>query len=189
MTEDEAKKETIEHINQVRVLLYKIIIELKHRLKNHDESKLSEAELPGFAKYTEKLKDCTYGSEEYKQNLSEMKPYLDHHYTDNRHHPEHFKKYVCNGCFKEYEEQKPNVCTICGYSQMQEECDISQMNLVDLIEMICDWTAATKRHADGDIHMSIELNQERFGYPDMLKRIFHKTVKFLKAPAALRTEQ
>ena len=31
----------------------------------------------------------TYGSDEYKACLTEMKPALDHHYAANRHHPEH----------------------------------------------------------------------------------------------------
>lgn len=41
------------------------------------------------------------------------------------------------------------------------------MPLIDRAEMICDWTAACRRHADGDIMRSIEHNQERFGYDDV----------------------
>ena len=51
------------------------------------------------------------------------------------------------------------------------------MNLVDLIEMICDWTAATLRHDTGDIVKSIEINQKRFNYSDELKEIFLNTVE------------
>ena len=54
--------------------------------------------------------------------------------------------------------------------------ELSNMDLVDLIEMICDWKAATLRHNDGDILKSIELNQKRFGYGDELKQIFINTV-------------
>jgi hypothetical protein len=63
----------------------------------------------------------------------------------NRHHPEHFE----NG--------------------------IRGMNLIDLIEMFCDWYAATQRHNDGDIIMSIEINQKRFEYSDDIKAILKNT--------------
>lgn len=54
------------------------------------------------------------------------------------------------------------------------------MNLVDIIEMLCDWKAATLRHADGDIYKSIEINQKRFGYSDELKSIFINTIKCIE---------
>lgn len=54
---------------------------------------------------------------------------------------------------------------------------ISDMNLVDLIEMFCDWKAATKRHANGDICKSIEINKGRFGIGDQLSSIFNNTVE------------
>ena len=54
------------------------------------------------------------------------------------------------------------------------------MNLIDMLEMICDWKAASERHADGDILKSIEINQKRFGYSDDLKNILINTAIFLK---------
>ena len=53
-------------------------------------------------------------------------------------------------------------------------------NLIDLVEMICDWKAASERHADGDIYKSIEINQQRFGYSDELKIILKNTIDFLE---------
>jgi len=143
-------QETKKHIDLVGDLIVKLINELDKRIFFHDYSKLNEPEIEGFIKYTPKLKNCTYGSEEYKQYLKELKPYLDHHYQNNRHHPEHFE----NG--------------------------ISNMNLVDLIEMFCDWFAATKRHNDGDIYKSIDINKNRFGYDDILTNIFKNTVQLLE---------
>ena len=92
----------------------------------------------------------TDGSPEYNAMLAQLKPALDHHYQHNRHHPEHFK----NG--------------------------IKDMNLVDLVELICDWKAASLRHADGNIRKSIEKNQDRFGYSDELKQILMNTVELLE---------
>ena len=144
---DNCKEETWKHIYQVEELVEEMAHQLGRRAHSHDNSKLSSPELEVFVEYTPKLKNSTYGSDEYKQFLKEMGKALDHHYANNRHHPEHF----------------PN--------------GIKDMNLIDLIEMICDWKAATLRHADGDIHKSLEINQKRFGYSDELKQIFKNTVE------------
>ena len=139
-----------EHIQTVATTINTIITELYDRILLHDRSKLGTEELPGFVEYTPKLKDSTYGSEEYKRFLVELKPTLEHHYANNNHHPEHFT----NG--------------------------IKDMDLVDIIEMFCDWYAATKRHADGDIRKSIEINQKRFNFSEELASIFKNTVELLE---------
>jgi len=144
------EEETMSHVNEVRESVFKFGVELEKRAILHDKSKFHKPELNIFNEYTPKLKEITYGSEEYKQCLKEMKPALEHHYKVNRHHPEHFE----NG--------------------------IRGMNLVDIVEMFCDWYAASKRHADGDIKKSIEINQNRFGYSDDLKNIFENTIGVLK---------
>jgi hypothetical protein len=38
------------------------------------------------------------------------------------------------------------------------------MDLVQVIEMLADWKAATLRHADGSLTRSIIQNADRFGY-------------------------
>jgi hypothetical protein len=148
-------KQTKEHIDQVRNIIQQVIEQLELRKLNHDKSKLESPEKEIFDIYTPLLKNTTYGSPEYKQYLKEMKPALDHHYKNNRHHPEHFQHDYINEPY-----WKP----------------ISEMNLVDIIEMLCDWKAATMRHEDGDINKSLEINQKRFNYSDDIKKIFQNTV-------------
>lgn len=143
-------QETNKHREQVADLIANVFTELTMRIMQHDRSKLEPPELDIFAEYTPKLKNTTYGSDEYKTFLQEMKPALDHHYAENRHHPEHFKG------------------------------GIQEMNLIDLMEMLCDWKAATMRHADGDILRSIELNKKRFGYSEELAQIFRNTIQCLE---------
>ncbi len=172
---EDQRPKTQEHIEKVKSTISNVIFELRERAKHHDMSKLNSPEREIFDEYTPKLRDTTYGSDEYRQYLEEMKLALDHHYVANRHHPEHFLKYVCNGCFEEFIIE-PNVCHICGYSQFQAEVDISQMNLIDIIEMLCDWRAATLRHSDGNIVKSIEINQKRFGFSDELAAILLNTL-------------
>jgi hypothetical protein len=147
MAKYSSKPETRKHIKQVSNNILAVINALRVRASLHDRSKLEPGEVKYFDIYTPKLAGCTYGSEEYKQFLTELKPALDHHYAENRHHPEHFE----NG--------------------------IRGMNLVDLVEMFCDWYAASKRHNDGDIIKSIKINQGRFGYSDDLRAIFENTCK------------
>jgi hypothetical protein len=150
MEKHEVEKATKEHIRQVGLLINKVITLLQEKTASHDSSKLLPPEVEIFEEYTPKLRDLSYWSQEYTDILKEMKPALDHHYKVNRHHPEHFDE------------------------------GMKGMNLIDLIEMFCDWTAATKRHADGNIIRSIEQNKDRFGYGDMIESIFKNTVKILE---------
>ncbi|MFA5391927.1 MAG: DUF5662 family protein [Candidatus Omnitrophota bacterium] len=143
---------TKEHQQKVEELLTAIIRELKDRALLHDASKLQDPEKTIFDEYTPKLAGCTYGSEEYKGYLAEMDVALRHHYKENRHHPEHFHgKY-----------------------------GIGNMNLIDVIEMICDWKAATLRHNDGDIKKSIEINEKRFNISPQLAMILQNTVNWME---------
>lgn len=126
--EYDSRPETYEHIAVVRSLLHGVVKELLDRAHGHDASKLVDPELATFDEYTPKLRDSTFGSDEYKSFLVGMGDGLRHHYQHNRHHPEH------------------------------HEDGIVGMTLIDLVEMICDWLAATRRHADGDIGRSTRSN-------------------------------
>lgn len=180
-TKEDCIRDTKEHISQVREFLLVFQQELAKRALEHDKSKLESPEIELFTEYTPKLKDCTYGSDLYKSYLDGLKPALGHHYSVNSHHPEHYKKNVCIICFKEYKkEDTPNRCNVCLNGTFTEESDISQMNLFDIVEMFCDWYAATMRHNDGDIMKSISINQKRFKYSDDLKAIMENTVKAIK---------
>ena len=147
MTEAECRVDTIKHIEKVRYYIRMITDRLTTRGVNHDKTKLESPEVELFTEYTPRLASTQYGSEEYKESLAGLKPALDHHYANSRHHPEHFNK------------------------------GISDMNLVDIVEMLCDWKAASERQRDGNLLKSIEQNAQRFGYDDQLKQIFLNTAK------------
>lgn len=141
----ESEQETLKHINRVQSLLADVAARIVERARVHDASKLCEPEASVFDEYTAKLKDCTYGSSEYKQFLEGMKPALDHHYKHNSHHPEHYPD------------------------------GIRGMSLLDLVEMLVDWKAASERHANGDIANSLLHNKQRFGYGDELDMVLRRT--------------
>lgn len=124
--------ETMEHKKQVAFYLQKIANELFTRAIVHDNSKFSPNERPLYEMMTPLLKTLEYGTEEYKASLKELGPALAHHYANNRHHPEFHPDGIMN------------------------------MNLVDLIEMLCDWMAAVKRTKNGNIAESLVKNKERF---------------------------
>jgi hypothetical protein len=153
VTDFDSRPDTYEHIGVVRRLLGHVVKELLDRADGHDASKLVDPEREMFNEYTPKLKHSTYGSDEYKGFLAGMGDALQHHYANNRHHPEH------------------------------HEDGILGMTLIDLVEMTCDWIAASQRHADGDPHRSIDVNQERLRYDDQIKRILHNTVDALEPRA------
>ena len=153
MEKYDSQIDTIEHINTVRRFMADVQkTNIVHRMIRHDHSKLCSPEKEIFDEFTPKLKNSTYGSEEYKGFLGSMKVGLDHHYKMNSHHAGRYE----NG--------------------------IKDMSLLDILEMLIDWKAATLRHADGDILKSIELNQKRFGYSDELKNVllkYHAGIKML----------
>lgn len=66
---------------------------------------------------------------------------------------------------------------------------IRGMNLLDIVEMLCDWKAAGLRtDPPGDIRRSIEINQERFGYSDELRQILLNTLPLIEGEASLDGE-
>ncbi len=139
--------ETFRHIETVRNLLQKVVIELLDRAEKHDQSKLESPEVELFTEFTPLLASTTYGSPEYEEFRKKLKPALDHHYAKNKHHPEHYVH------------------------------GIDDMTLIDLVEMFVDWKAATLRHHDGNLRKSIEKNTERFQISPQLRKILENTVE------------
>lgn len=147
MNSYDSTSDTLLHIKRVAQLLTEAASELITRANVHDNSKLQSPEKELFDEFTPKLKEMTYGSEGYKQSLSEIQVALKHHYANNSHHPEHYQ----NG--------------------------VNGMDLFDLVEMFFDWKAAGERHADGNIRKSIDINKVRFGLSDQLADIFNNTAR------------
>ena len=156
MTEKNQKQaatnnETRKHIMNVGTYIGVVINLLFKRALNHDSTKLETPEVEGCTAHTDALSKSTYGSPEYHERCGDgLKPALDHHYAKNRHHPEHY----------------PN--------------GIEDMNLIDMLEMVCDWKAATLRHNDGNILQSIEHNKDRFKMDPQLAKIIQNTVELFE---------
>lgn len=155
----DSRFKTLRHIETVRNYMNEVIRILTWRQESHDQSKLRSPELEIFDKYTPLLRGVTYDSYEYRQYMKEMKVAIDHHNKVNSHHPEHF----ANG--------------------------IKDMTLIHLIEMICDWKAASLRHDNGDILKIIEIGKKRFGYSDELASILRNTALILESSSVFNVAE
>lgn len=151
----ECNEETRKHIAKVQYYIKLITDELTLRGLNHDLSKLTSPEVEIFAKNTRKLARLKFQNEngevsdEYKASLDAIHEATAHHYAVNRHHPEHY----------------PN--------------GVNGMDLVDIVEMLCDWKAASLRQHDGNLLKSIEANAKRFNINKQLLEILENTAKLI----------
>lgn len=98
----------------------------------HDWTKFTWRESEGFFRTISELKHTSYGTDEYRALLREIKPNIQAHYEHWSHHPEYYPE------------------------------GLRGMDLEDFVEMWCDWNAAVRRHADGSISRSIDHNKDRF---------------------------
>jgi len=179
---------TYQHIDQVARLLVKVMGELSMRTLSHDRTKLESLEAEIFTKYSCLMRGMTFGSEEYNECKKLMKPALDHHYAHNRHHPNHFNLWKCGLCEREFTEMsEAGYCPECApvnkgaiEEAKLQHIGINKMNLVDLLEMICDWKASTLLHDDGDIQKSIVSESKRFHISPQLVQILKNTVELLE---------
>ncbi len=200
--------ETLKHIELVMQLLGSMQNEIFKRMFSHDRSKLESPEMEMFEQFTDRLRGMTYGSEEYKQCLEEMKQSaLLHHYENNRHHPEFFE-----GCPKNTDAIAQCESVLTGLKRIRVsypedeyafayaidiikahqkilESNVNGMNLIDILEMTCDWLAAGKRHHDGNIYRSVEINKDRFGLSPQLVSIILNTVPLLHSVYSARTQK
>jgi len=140
--------DTLRHSLRVAELMGELIKELLDRSIRHDLSKTREPELAVYDDVVPRLRATPYGSPEHRALVDAMGEGLRHHHANNRHHPEHFADGV-NG-----------------------------MTLVDLVEMLADWKAATERTSPpGDLADSLPVNGERFGIAPQLMDILENTAR------------
>ncbi|MEM2159404.1 MAG: DUF5662 family protein [Candidatus Nitrosotenuis sp.] len=151
LTCEEAKvaNDISKHIFRVQIYMYRVIRDLMKRMAAHDRTKLCTDEIHGYAKIQQEMGQIEYGSDEYFKNLEILRETLNAHYRMNRHHPEHYNE------------------------------GIDGMNLIDLMEMICDWVASSELSKDGNPFRSLEFQRDRFKIDDQLYKILENTIKVL----------
>lgn len=135
----------VDHKRRVGLYLQKVADALFGRAAVHDNSKFLPEEYEPYEEAFPGLQKYAYGTPEFKAELVKIKPAIKHHTSHNDHHPEYFKS------------------------------GIDGMNLIQLIEMVCDWIAASER-SQANIHKGLLINKERFGIDDQLFGVIQRTV-------------
>lgn len=87
-----------------------------------------------------------YGSEEYKQKIKRWDRVFKHHYKYNRHHPEHY------------------------------EYGVSEMTLVDIVEMMCDWLGYKDTITISEALKVCDEQMRRYNIPDCIRQIIFNTL-------------
>jgi hypothetical protein len=119
---------------------------LATRGANHDSSKLKEPEYSGWLAM-DKEPRYPYGSRKYYDKMFRYKEVLEHHYSINSHHPEHF------------------------------EDPSNQMDLIDLIEMLCDWFSYSNDISWLEGYNTINSQCARFKLNDTIKHLLLNTFR------------
>lgn len=134
------------HIAKVQALLGDFAACLMARGAEHDLSKFATPEKEAYDELTPKLRNVEYGSQAYKDIIAQLRPAIDHHYSKNRHHPEYYSD------------------------------GIGGMSLLDLLEMLADWKAASERSETSvSFEKSFDINKKRFDINPRLAGILWNT--------------
>jgi len=141
--------DTMLHVGEVAENLEACASNLRQRGFAHDRTKFQPMEFDAFVSTREKFKKANYGTPEYQECVDLVKPAVDHHYQNNRHHT----GYHTNG--------------------------IKDMSLFDIIEMLADWRAANRRSPDLDFAESLKRCVKKYNISSELEKIIRTTLKEL----------
>lgn len=141
---DDYLHELVSHKKLVGHYLNQALYKLIRRAIEHDMSKFGPEEFWPYAYQLPRFREVEYGTPDYQECIKAIRPAIDHHFQQNRHHPEHFPE------------------------------GIGGMNLLDVLEMVCDWMAASQRGGGGPLRL--DLQQKRFGIDDQLQGLIERTV-------------
>ncbi len=138
-------KDLVDHKRRVASYLESVANELFRRAAEHDNSKFSPEEYDIYDEVFPELQKYAYGTPELKAAYERLGPALKHHFQVNDHHPDHFA------------------------------AGVDGMNLIQLIEMVCDWLAASER-SKTHITTGLSINKERYHIDDQLFEAIKSTM-------------
>lgn len=137
--------DVVKHRENVKNRLMFLADELYKRAEHHDDSKLAYPEIEWLIEM-DKEPRYDYGTPEYFDKMKRWQKFFDHHYKNNRHHPDHFT----NG--------------------------IDDMNLVDLCEYVIDIISYFNELHVHDALETINKQSGRFGFDEQLEQILKNTL-------------
>ena len=135
-----------DHTFGVRSRVTRICTALMTRAITHDNSKYSENELDDHISMAEEMDGIKYGTDAYYAIKRKYETLSAEHFANNRHHPEHH----------------PN--------------GLNDMNLVDVIEMLCDWLTGSE-NTGTPVERSLEINEKRYNVSPQLMKLLRNTIR------------
>jgi len=175
------EKRTREHINRVRDNLAIIgkytdfdARELEHRGQIHDASKFESPERGPYVWLTKKkkLKEFDGIDLEYPEDvMKEVNQATNHHILHNLHHPEAHSDEETP--IQENDDRDAPAKTI----------DASRMNDIDIVEMVCDWTAMAQElnQCNGSARCWADDNvNKRWTFTEPQVELIYDTIKVLE---------
>lgn len=123
----------LRHRHTVAAYMRRLAYALLETAEVHDLSKLAPDEFYGFVEINHIAREHEFGSDEYNDALAASGDVIGLHYQRNRHHPEHHDR------------------------------GIEDMSLVDIVEMVADWQAASDVYGKTSFEKGLEVLKERFG--------------------------
>ena len=147
------------HQQAVAVLMTAVAQAILDRGMRHDATKhgLNEADAYVDPVWQLNTGEVAYGSDEYKKLIAQMGEGLKHHYEYNDHHPEYFEK----------------------HSAQTLNDPIRCMDLFVLLEMCCDWIAASQRR-NNDPMLAMDQLTKKYPIDEQLAVIIRNTVQMIK---------
>lgn len=145
----------LKHCSLVKQSLMKITQNLNERAEVHDRSKMDDDEFEGFCWFNRMNPDLEYGSNEYKEAFESIKPHTEKaikkHQSRNSHHPEYHGD------------------------------DVKSMGWLDIIEMVCDWHAASQTYSNtGSFQKSVALCKKKYNFSTEQLWLIDEVAKFLE---------
>jgi hypothetical protein len=141
--------DAILHVSEVRENIASVNAELVRRGIAHDRTKFQALEFDAFVSTRDAFKKANYGTPEYQACVDAVKPAVDHHHGNNRHHTSYHE----NG--------------------------VNDMSLIDIVEMICDWKAASRRSPDKKFIDTLDYAFDKYGIDSQLQGIIRNTLRDL----------
>lgn len=136
----------LEHKELVAHYLNRITHELALRGIHHDDSKFSDEEYEAYSKLAKECAEVPFGSSEHKSIVRKYRPAVEHHFAANPHHPDY------------------------------HEAGVAGMTLVDLVEMLCDWKAASQRPGGTPLKESLPGSIKHFKIEPQLASVLENTI-------------
>jgi len=146
----EVLMDTIIHVSEVNENLQDIIQDLSKRGISHDRTKFQDPEYSMFCSTRPEFKKANFGTPEYEAVTKKAQVAVNHHYKHNRHHT--------------------------GF----HENGVKDMNLMDLLEMLADWKAASRRSPDLTFEDSLPRAFKKYNMDEALQQAIRNTIKYLE---------